>query len=110
MLSTFTLDQIAALSELLRRTVRYYIQSGLIDRPQGIGKGAYYTQHHVEQLLVVRKWQLTGLSLKNRQFRHEAAECTRWLVPSQPPSLPPPHWAMFHAIATYSVLDCGRYL
>lgn len=61
---TFTLDEIAALAELPRRTVRYYIQSGLIDRPQGVGKGAYYTQHHVEQLLLVRKWQLAGLSLE----------------------------------------------
>ena len=40
----FTLDDISALAELPRRTVRYYIQSGLIDRPQGVGKGAYYTQ------------------------------------------------------------------
>ena len=61
---TFTLDEIAVLSELPRRTVRYYIQSGLVDRPQGIGKGAYYTQHHIEQLLLVRKWQLAGLSLE----------------------------------------------
>jgi DNA-binding transcriptional MerR regulator len=61
---TFTLDEIAALAELPRRTVRYYIQSGLIDRPQGVGKGAYYTQHHVEKLLLVRKWQLAGLSLE----------------------------------------------
>lgn len=61
---TFTLDEIASLAELPRRTVRYYIQSGLIDRPQGIGKGAFYTHHHVEQLLLVRKWQLAGLSLE----------------------------------------------
>lgn len=61
---TFTLEEIATLSELPRRTVRYYIQSGLIDRPQGVGKGAYYTQNHVEQLLLVRKWQLAGLSLE----------------------------------------------
>lgn len=60
----FGLDDIAALAELPRRTVRYYIQSGLIDRPNGIGKGAYYTQRHVEQLLMVRKWQLAGLSLE----------------------------------------------
>ncbi len=60
---TFTLDEIAALAESPRRTVRYYIQSGLVDRPQGTGKGAYYTQRHVEQLLLVRKWQLAGLSL-----------------------------------------------
>ena len=61
---TFTLDEIAALVELPRRTVRYYIQCGLVDRPEGIGKGAYYIQHHVEQLLTVRKWQLAGLSLE----------------------------------------------
>ena len=60
----FTLDEIAALAELPRRTVRYYIQCGLVDRPQGIGKGAYYMQSHVEQLLVIRKWQLAGLSLE----------------------------------------------
>lgn len=60
----FTLDEIAALAELPRRTVRYYIQSGLVDRPQGVGKGAHYTPRHVEQLLLVRKWQLAGLSLE----------------------------------------------
>ena len=61
---TFTLEDIAALVELPRRTVRYYIQKNLVDRPEGIGKGAYYTQRHVEQLLLVRKWQLAGLSLE----------------------------------------------
>jgi DNA-binding transcriptional MerR regulator len=60
----FSLDEIAALAELPRRTVRYYIQTGLVDRPQGIGKGASYTHQHVEQLLLVRKWQLAGLSLE----------------------------------------------
>lgn len=61
---TFTLDQIASMAELPRRTVRYYIQSGLVDRPEGVGKGAYYTQRHIEQLLLIRKWQLAGLSLE----------------------------------------------
>jgi DNA-binding transcriptional MerR regulator len=61
---TFTLDEIAALVELPRRTVRYYIQTGLVDLPHGVGKGAHYTQRHVEQLLFVRKWQLAGLSLE----------------------------------------------
>lgn len=62
--NTFTLEEIAALAELPRRTVRYYIQTGLVDHPEGVGKGAFYTQQHVEQLLLVRKWQLAGLSLE----------------------------------------------
>jgi len=61
---TFALEDIAALAELPRRTVRYYIQIGLVDRPEGIGKGAFYTERHLEQLLQVRKWQLAGLSLE----------------------------------------------
>ena len=60
----FSLEEIAALAELPRRTVRYYIQTGLVDRPQGVGKGASYTERHVEQLLQIRKWQLAGLSLE----------------------------------------------
>ncbi len=61
---TYSLEQIAALAELPRRTVRYYIQTGLVDRPEGLGKGAFYTPRHVEQLLEIRKWQLAGLSLE----------------------------------------------
>jgi DNA-binding transcriptional MerR regulator len=61
---SFTLDEISALAELPRRTVRYYIQLGLLDRPVGYGKGAHYTSQHVEQLILIRKWQLAGLSLE----------------------------------------------
>ena len=39
----FTIDELAGLTELPPRNVRYYIQKGLVDRPEGIGKGAYYT-------------------------------------------------------------------
>jgi DNA-binding transcriptional MerR regulator len=60
----FSLDEIAALAELPKRTVRYYIQTGLVDRPVGTAKGAFYTARHVEQLLLVRKWQTAGLSLE----------------------------------------------
>jgi DNA-binding transcriptional MerR regulator len=60
----FTIDEIAALVNEKPRNVRYYIQKGLVDRPEGTGKGAYYTQHHLEQLLAVGKWQLAGLSLE----------------------------------------------
>jgi DNA-binding transcriptional MerR regulator len=62
-LKKFTIDEVAGLTNELRRTVRYYIQVGLVDRPEGIGKGAFYTQRHVEQVLLVRRWQDAGLSL-----------------------------------------------
>ena len=60
----FTLGELAGLADLPRRTVRYYIQIKLIDRPQGAGRGAHYTRHHLEQLIEIRKWQRAGLSLE----------------------------------------------
>lgn len=61
---TFSLDELAGLVDLPRRTVRYYIQIGLVDRPEGAGRGARYTSRHLEQLLEIRKWQQAGLSLE----------------------------------------------
>lgn len=59
----FTLDELGSLVDLPRRTVRYYIQIGLLDRPEGAGRGAHYTTQHLDQLLEIRKWQQAGLSL-----------------------------------------------
>ena len=58
-----TLDDLSALTELSLRTIRYYIQQGLMDRPIGEKRAAYYTARHVEQLLTIRKWQAAGVSL-----------------------------------------------
>lgn len=60
----YSIDELAALAELPRRTVRYYLQQGLLDRPIGEKRAAYYTTHHLEQLLTIRKWQHAGLSLE----------------------------------------------
>lgn len=58
------LHELAGLVGLPIRTVRYYIQIGLVDRPEGGGRGAHYTKRHLEQLIEIRKWQQAGLSLK----------------------------------------------
>lgn len=63
-LPTYGFDELCALVELPARTVRYYIQMGLVDRPDGLNRGAKYTTRHVEQLLSIVKWQGAGLSLE----------------------------------------------
>lgn len=57
------IDELSSLVEMPLRTVRYYIQLGLVDRPIGEKKAAYYTATHIDQLLTIRKWQKAGLSL-----------------------------------------------
>ena len=61
---THSLDELAALVDLPKRTVRYYIQIGLVDRPDGEMRAARYGARHVEQLLQVRKWSDAGVSLE----------------------------------------------
>lgn len=67
-----TLDELTALAGYEnRRTVRYYIQQGLVDRPIGETRAAYYTDRHLEQLLAVRRWTEAGLSLERiRELIH----------------------------------------
>lgn len=61
---TFGIDQLCALSGVVRRTVRFYTQKGLLDPPEGAKRGAHYTRRHLEQLLLIRKWQQAGVSLE----------------------------------------------
>ena len=58
-----SIDQLATLTGLTARTVRYYIQQGLVSRPEGARRGAYYERRHVEQLVLIRRWTDAGLSL-----------------------------------------------
>lgn len=61
---TFGIDELCALTGVVRRTVRFYTQKGLLDPPEGAKRGAHYTRRHLEQLLLIRKWQQAGVSLE----------------------------------------------
>lgn len=60
----FSLAELATLTGLPVRTVRYYIQMGLLDKPLGEKRGAYYLARHLERLLQIRRWVDAGLSLE----------------------------------------------
>lgn len=59
----FSLEELSALAGLPIRTVRFYIQKGLLDRPVGQRKAAYYTSEHARQLLEIEKWKRAGVAL-----------------------------------------------
>jgi len=58
-----TLEQLAAAADVPLRTVRFYIQKGLLARPHGSTRSAWYDAGHLETLLRIRKWSDAGLSL-----------------------------------------------
>lgn len=58
-----SLADLCVLADLTLRTARYYVQIGLVDRPEGETRAARYGQRHLEQLLLIKKWTAAGISL-----------------------------------------------
>ena len=59
----YAIGDLAELGGVSRRTVRYYVQEGLIPAPLGVGRGNHYGPGHLEQLLRVKTLQEAGHTL-----------------------------------------------
>jgi DNA-binding transcriptional MerR regulator len=81
-----SLEDLARLTEFPVRTIRYYIQEGLVARPFGEKRAAHYTARHLEQLLTIRKWQSAGLSLE--RIRELLSEPESGILPPPRPRGP----------------------
>ncbi len=80
-LPTHTLADLCVLADLSARTVRYYVQAGLVDRPEGETRAARYGTRHLEQLLLIKKWTAAGVSLDRIRELLQGEEAP---VPSRP--------------------------
>jgi DNA-binding transcriptional MerR regulator len=60
----YAIGDLAALGGVSRRTVRYYVQEGLLPAPLGVGRGNHYGPAHLDQLLRVKALQETGHTLE----------------------------------------------
>ena len=60
---SYALSDLCVLADLPTRTVRYYVQIGLVDRPEGETRAARYGAKQLEQLLLIKKWTTAGVSL-----------------------------------------------
>ncbi len=58
-----TIDELVQVAGISKRTLKYYIQLGLVDRPIGETVSARYTINHIEQLKTVKNLQSQGFSL-----------------------------------------------
>ena len=59
-----SIDELCGLTGASKRTIRFYIQQRLVDRPLGEKRGSYYSENHLEQILTIQKWKQAGLSLE----------------------------------------------
>ncbi|MBM3173648.1 MAG: MerR family transcriptional regulator [Chloroflexi bacterium] len=59
----YTIEDIVELSGFTRRTIRYYIQEGLLEPPSGRGRGGFYYDSHLAQLRKIWSLQEQGMRL-----------------------------------------------
>jgi len=82
---TLDLNELCRQGEVTPRTVRYYIQQGLLPSP-GLGAGARYGPGHLARLRLIRRMQREHLPLAEirRQIEGLDDETLRGLVESPP--------------------------
>ncbi len=61
--AAYAIGDLATLGGVSRRTVRYYVQEGLIPPPAGLGRGNHYGPEHLRALLRVKALQEGGHTL-----------------------------------------------
>ncbi len=59
----YAVGELAELGGVSRRTVRYYVQEGLLPPPLGVGRGRHYGPEHLGQLLRLKALQEEGRPL-----------------------------------------------
>lgn len=97
----YGIADLARLGGVSRRTVRYYVQRGLLPVPTGTGRGSHYTQAHLDQLVAVRTLQEQGVPLAEIAARLDAAGPVDGAVaqgPETPETDRPPAAAAAHPL------------
>jgi len=87
---TYDLAELAATAGVTPRTVRYYVQQGLLPSPSTRGPGTRYEQAHLDRLQLIKQLQRQHLPLAEIRRRLEALDDqeVRDLVQAPPPEPP----------------------
>jgi DNA-binding transcriptional MerR regulator len=60
----FNIETLGRLTGLSRRTIRYYIQRGILQKPYGGGRGHYYTGEHVKRIREIQLLREQGVPIE----------------------------------------------
>ncbi len=72
-----TVGELAERGGVSRRTVRYYVQRGLLAPPLGAGRGSRYTPAHLDRLIRIRTLQEANVPLAEIVARLEGPAPSR---------------------------------
>ena len=85
----YELSELCHLASVTPRTVRYYIQQGLLPSPGQLGRGAKYQDSHLDRLRLIRRLQREHLPLA--EIRARLSQLRNEEIPGllQQPAAPP---------------------
>jgi DNA-binding transcriptional MerR regulator len=79
----YAIGDLAQLAGVSRRTVRYYVQEGLISAPLGVGRGNHYGPEHLHEILHIKALQEAGRTLDEIRRMTAGSEAARARVPGE---------------------------
>lgn len=74
----YNIETLAKKADVTIRTIHFYVQRGLLPRPEGGGRGHYYTDVHLERLKQIQKWREQGVPLE--KMKEEFSGERNWSV------------------------------
>ncbi len=84
---TYTIEQLCELTGFPRRTIRYYVQEGIVEPPSGRGRGGFYYDSQLMTLMRIKKLQNSGLKLADIRIilesENTSAKCVEATGPSR---------------------------
>lgn len=80
----YKIEDLVRITGLTRRTIRFYVQEGLLDAPEGQRRGAHYLASHLEALLRIRRLASEGMSL------NAIKQCLKHETGNSPATMPLP--------------------
>jgi len=88
---TYSIGDLAVAGGVSRRTVRFYVQRGLLSPPLGLGRGARYNEEHLARLLEIRAGHERGVPLHDLRGRapEPPPPPARRRAPARPPEPAP---------------------
>lgn len=98
----YGIEELADLGGVTRRTVRYYVQEGLLPAPLGVGRGRHYGEQHLERLLKVKALQEQGMPLASiREVIDGGSQrrmMTEMAAEAAPAALPRSSWSRLELV------------
>lgn len=107
-MAEYTIGELAEMGGVSRRTVRFYVQEGLIPPPAGLGRGAHYRKEHLEALLRVKAMQERGLLLEEIRLTLSSGK-TRPVAAKSPLPVSRSHWSRMEILPGLEIHVGSRY-